>query len=137
MAVVADVNEIVRSYLVANAEIIAFFAPDSPRIYCPRLPENAQLPAVGLFVRGGSSSTYIPNIPSPSFQIDCWNDNLIGARLLYRTVYSALQGIQNVTVGSYQIMSAIEEVQGQDLVDVEIPEYFRVMTFFNMMIRAE
>ena len=134
---VADVNEIVRAYLIANADIIAFFTPDSPRVYCPRLPENAILPAVGLFVRGGSSSPYIPNIPSPSFQIDCWDKNSIGARLLYRTVYSALQGIQNVTVGAYQIMSAIEEVQGQDLVDNDIQNYFRTLTFFSIMIRAE
>ena len=137
MAIVADVNEIVRAYLVSNADIIAFFAPDAPRVYCPRLPENAKLPAVGLFVRGGSSSPYIPNIPSPSFQIDCWDDNSIGARALYRTIYSALQGIQNVTVGAYQIMSAIEEVQGQDLVDELVPNYFRVLTFFSVMVRAE
>ena len=137
MAVVADVNEIVRSYLIANLDIIALFAPDSPRIYCPRLPENTKLPAVNLFVRGGSSTPYIPNIPSPSFQIDCWDDNLIGARLLYRTVYSALQGIQDITVGAFKILSAIEEVQGQDLVDSEIPNYFRVLTFFSIMIRAE
>jgi len=137
MVIVADVNEIVRAYLVADAEIIALFAPDAPRVYCPRLPENASLPAVGLFVRGGSSSPYIPGIPSPSFQIDCWDDNSIGARLLYRTVYSALQGIQNVTVGAYQIMSAIEEVQGQDLVDELVPGYFRTLTFFSIMIKAE
>jgi len=137
MAIVADVNEIVRAYLIANVDIIAFFAPDAPRVYCPRLPENAKLPAVSLFVRGGSSSPYIPNIPSPSFQIDCWDDNLIGARLLYRTVYTSLQGIQMVTVGAYKILSAIEEVQGQDLVDVEIPNYFRVLSFYSIMIRAE
>lgn len=37
---------------------------------------------------------------------------------------------------SYKILSAIEEVQGQDLIDMEIPNYFRVLTFFNIMIRA-
>jgi len=137
MAIVADVNEIVRAYLIANADIIAFFVPDSPRVYCPRLPENAELPTVSLFVRVGSSSPYIPNIPSPSFQIDCWDDNLIGARLLYRTIYSSLQGIQNQTVGAYKILSAIEEVQGQDLVDTEIPNYFRVLAFFKFIIKAE
>ena len=106
------------------------------------------------------------------------------ARLVYRTLYAALQGIQNVSVASpaivigtdgndyacilahtanernkpitgaltatywsatgstgvvwvsgdsyrptYEIMSAIEEVQGQDLVDTEIQGYFRVLTF--------
>ena len=42
-----------------------------------------------------------------------------------------------MTVGAYKILSAIEEVQGMDLVDVEIPNYFRVLTYFNVMIRAE
>lgn len=38
---------------------------------------------------------------------------------------------------THEIMSAIEEVQGQDLVDTAIPKYFRVLTFFSVMIRAE
>lgn len=138
---IADVNQILRTHLVNNADIIAFFTPDSPRIYCPRLPENCVLPAIGLFVRGGSSTPYIPGMPEPSFQVDCWDDNPIGARLLYRTIYSVLQGIQNqkVTVdeSDYYILSAIEEVQGVDLVDIDVPGYFRVLTFFAIMIRAE
>ena len=133
-----DTNVILRAYLAADLGIIALFAPDPPRVYCPRLPENAKLPAVGLFVRGGSSTPYIPGIVSPSFQIDCWDDNLIGARLLYRTVYSALQGIQQqaVVIGlnTYYIKSAREEVQGVDMVDIEVPSYFRVLTFFEVII---
>ncbi|MCK4723773.1 MAG: hypothetical protein KAT75_10730, partial [Dehalococcoidia bacterium] len=62
-------------------------------------------------------------------------------RQVYRALYSVLQGVQNqlVTVdgSDYMILSAIEEVQGQDLQDVDIPEYFRVLTSFSMMIRAE
>jgi len=134
---IADTNKIIRDYLVANAGIIDFFDPDSPRIYCPRLPENAEIPAISFFTRGGTSTPYIPGIPSPSVQFDCWADDMIEARALYRILYVALEGIQNITVGSYQIMSAIEEVQGMDLVDVEIPNYHRVLTFFNIMIRAE
>ena len=131
----ADVNQVVRKYLVENADIIAFFAPDSPRVFCPRLPENTELPAIGLFVRGGVSTPYIPPLVNPSFQIDCWYDNPIGARSLYLAVYSALQGIQNVKVGSNYILSAIEEVQGQDLQDQDVPNFFRVLTFFEIMIR--
>jgi len=138
---VADVNEIIIAYLVVNADIIAFFAPTLPRIYCPRLPENAELPAAGLFVRGGSSTPYIPGILNPNFQIDCWDNNPIGARALYRTIYSSLQGIQNITVtvdgSDYLIMSAIEEVQGQDLQDIDVPTYYRVLALFSIMIRAE
>ncbi len=131
---VADVNAIIQTYLLTAASLVALVVD---RIYCPRLPEKATLPAVSYFVRGGLSTPYIPGIVEPSVQFDCWAANPIDAREVYRALYDALQGIQNITVGSYQIMSAIEEVQGQDLVDVEIPNYFRVLTFFSIMVRAE
>ncbi len=131
---IADVNSIMQTYLLTDTALVTLV---SDRIYCPRLPENASLPAVAYFVRGGLSTPYIPGIVNPSFQFDCWADDPIEARSIYRALYDSLQGIQNITVGSYQIMSAIEEVQGVDLVDAEIPNYFRVLTFFDVMIRAE
>ena len=131
---IADTNSIIRAYLATCTTLTALVGT---RIYCPRLPENATLPAVGFFSRGGMSTPYIPGIVTPSVQFDCWADDPIEAREIYRALYDNLQGIQNITVGSYQIMSAIEEVQGQDLVDTEIPNYFRVLTFFSIMIRAE
>lgn len=150
---IPDVNAVVRKYLAEHADVIAFFAPDLPRVFCPRLPENTKIPAIGLFVRGGVSTPYIPPIVSPSLQIDCWaKDELqldgtikhgsIIARELYLVVYSVLQGIQNISVevpaGSgiyYKILSAREEVQGQDLVDIDVQGYFRVLTFFEIMVR--
>ena len=129
-----DTNTIIRTYLAAQTTLTDVV---STRIMCPRLKENTTLPALGFFTRGGESSPYIPGIVTPSVQFDCWADNPIGARNVYRKLYDALQGSQNITVGSYQIMSAIEEVQGQDLVDVEIPNYFRVLAFFEIMVRAE
>jgi len=143
-----DTNYIIREYLVNNAGMIAFFAPDAPRIYCPRLPEKTTLPAISFFTRGGSSSPYIPPLPEPSVQFDCWAEEYAGApssasvraRTVYRALYDVLQGIQRevVAVGgtSYIIWSAIEEVQGQDLVDVDIQGYFRTMAFFKFMIKA-
>lgn len=137
-----DVNAVLRTYLVANAGLITLVGTPLPvRIYCPRLPENAVLPAVGFFVRGGTSTPYIPNIPTPSFQFDCWGRSVIEARAVYRAVYDALQGIQNIAVviapTTYYILSAREEVQGQDLADTtEVPNYFRVLTFFEVMIRG-
>jgi len=129
-----DTNAVVRAYLVADAGIIDFFAPDAPRIYCPRLPEGATLPAIGFFTRGGSASPYIPDIPTPSVQFDCWADSSIVARELYRKLYDALQGIQMVAVGANMIKSAREEVQGQDIQDQDIPNYFRVLTFFEIIV---
>lgn len=131
-----DTNSVTRTYLAANTGLIALVGT---RIYCPRLPENATLPAIGFFTRGGTSTPYIPGMPAPSVQFDCWADDPIEARQVYRALYDALQGIQNVkvTIGAtdYYILSAKEEVQGQDLVDSEIPNYFRVLTFFEIMIR--
>ena len=134
----SDTNAIIKSYLATDTALAALV---SDRIYCPRLPEGATLPAIGFFTRGGTSTPYIPEIPTPSVQFDCWAETSatehgsIIARRVYRALYDALQGIQNVAVGSNYILSAREEVQGQDLVDSEIPNYFRVLTFFEIMVR--
>ncbi len=135
-----DTNQVIRAYLASGAGLTAaLVALVGTRIYCPRLPENATLPAVGFFTRGGSSTPYIPDLPSPSVQFDCWASSPIVARQVYRALYDALQGIQNqsVTIGAatYYILSAREEVQGQDLQDIDIPDRFRVLTFFEIMLR--
>jgi len=139
-----DTNAVIFKYLstasAATNPLLALVKSGSvTRIYCPRAPENAVLPNVTFFTRGGTSTPYIPVLPSPSVQFDCWADNLIDAREVYRTLYDALQGIQNIDVvigvTPYVILSAIEEVQGQDLVDTDIPNRFRVLTFFSIMIR--
>ena len=135
---IGDVNSILRAYLVSQASLTSIV---DTRIYCPRLPENCELPAISYFVRGGASTPYIPPIVTPSFQIDCWADNPIDARNVYRKLYEVLHGIQNIDVvlggTTYRILSAREEVQGQDLQDEEIPGYFRVISFWEVMIRAE
>ena len=131
-----DTNSIIRTYLTTSStKVDPLIALVGARIYCPRLPENHTLPAIGYFTRGGSATPYIPDMPNPSVQFDCWADDPIEARSIYLALYDALQGIQNVAVGSNYILSAIEEVQGQDLVDMEIPDYFRVLTFFSILIR--
>jgi len=145
----ADSNTIIRSYLVAQTTLTDVV---STRIYCPRLPEGESLtlPSISFFTRGGGAaySAYIPGIVEPSVQFDCWATDIAGgltgpreARRVYRALYDVLQGIQRevVTVDGtdYIIWSAIEEVQGMDLVDSEIPNYFRVLTFFKFMIKAE
>jgi len=144
-----DTNSIIREFLVNETTLTDIV---SERIYCPRLPEGESLtlPSISFFTRGGGAaySAYIPGIVEPSVQFDCWATNIAGgltgpreARRVYRALYDVLQGIQRevVTVGGtdYIIWSAIEEVQGMDLVDSEIPNYFRVLTFFKFMIKAE
>lgn len=133
---IADTNSIIRAYLITCGTLTTLLATVNS-IYCPRLPENTVLPAISFFTRGGVSTPYIPGIISPSIQFDCWANDPIDAREVYRALYDSLQGIQDQAVGAYKILSAIEEVQGQDLVDVDIPNYFRVVTYFSMMIRAE
>ncbi len=140
-----DTNAIILAYLVAQEALTAVVGT---RIMAPRLAENTTYPAVSFFTRGGESTPYIPGIVSPSVQFDCWAKDINGglsgprgARLVYNVVYDVLQGIQRqvVSVGGidYIIWSAIEEVQGQDLVDTDIiPNLFRVLTFFSFVIKA-
>ena len=129
-----DTNEVILAYLLTQP--VATLVSD--RIMSPRLYENCDLPAISFFTRGGTSTPYIPGIPTPSVQFDCWADNPIEAREVYRSLYDALQGIQNVKVTipptDYYILSALEEIQGQDLID-EIQGYFRVLAFFELKIR--
>lgn len=127
---IPDVDKVIRDYLVTCGTLTALVGT---KIYCPRLPENTELPAISFFIRGGGSTPYIPPIVEPSVQFDCWANDLIIARNVYDKLYDNLQGIQNITVGTSKILSAIEEVQGQDLID-EIPGYFRVLTFFKFII---
>jgi len=135
---ITDTNAVIRSYLTTSStKVDPLIALVSDQIYCPRLKENATLPAVSYFTRGGTSNPHIEKIVSPSVQFNCWADNPIDAREVYRALFNALQGIQMVKVGSYYIMSAIEEVQGQDLVDVDIPNYFSVLVFYEIMVRAD
>jgi len=131
-----DTNYILREYLLDQSAITDLV---STRIYCPRAPENAELPNITFFTRGGVSTPYIPDYASPSVQIDCWADDSIEAREIYRALYDSLQGIQDesITVGGtdYLIASAIEEVVGQDLVDTDIPGRFRVLSFWEIIVK--
>jgi len=131
-----DTNSIIYAFLIDQTNLTDIV---STRISATRLPENRDLPALGFMTRGGQSTPYIPGIIDPSVQFDCWGSTPIAARQVYRALYDVLQGVQNQTVtvdgSDYLLMSAIEEVQGQDLND-EIQKYFRVLTFFRFMIRA-
>lgn len=141
-----DVNILIRTYLLTSTAItdplIALIGgAGNERLYCPRLPENATLPAIGYFTRGGGSSYQQPAGVYPSIQFDCWADNPIDARKVYRALYDALQGLGNASVvvggNTYYIIQAREEVQGQDLQDADIPGYFRVITFYQVTIRDD
>lgn len=138
-----DTNILIRTYLltssVLTAPLIALIGGASPRLYCPRLPENAILPAISFFTRGGSADAAITSIFSPSVQFDCWAASLGEAREVYRALYDCLHSLDSVGVtidGTlYYITKAREEVQGQDLQDVDIPSYFLVRTFYSITIR--
>jgi hypothetical protein len=106
------------------------------------VPQGGSIPAVSYFRRGGVSNDYVPGIVDPSFQIDCWANDSITAESIYRALYDALQGIQNVAVAigasTYHILGAKEETQGTGpLRDVDNPNLFRVLAFFSVKISAE
>ena len=132
-----DTNKIIRKYLVGESTLTDI---TSTRIYCPRLPENCTLPALAFKTMGGSSNPHIPPIVKPTIQFYCYDDDPIDARALYVALTQVLQGIQNesVTIGAdtYRIMSAVEEGQGQDFEDDEIPNYFMVLAFYQIEIET-
>ncbi len=137
----ADSNAIVRAHLVTVGALTALIGGAVPRIYILRLPENCELPALSFFTRGGISNPHQAPIPAPSVQFDCWGNNPIEARSIYDALHDALQGLtgQDVVIAgsTYRIASAVEEVVGQDLVDTEIQNYFRTLTFYRIDIISE
>jgi len=145
---IGDINSIIRKWLSACTTLIALIGTADPRIYCPRLEENATLPAVSFKVIGGDSTPYIPGIVEPLVEFDCWANNLEDAREVYRALYDNLQGIQGRTgwlsfpliwpvVWGHRLLSAIEENRGADLVDTDIQNRFRKRTTFRIMVRGE
>jgi hypothetical protein len=108
------------------------------------LPAGATLPAISYFTRGGRNDPYIPDLSRISVQFDCWaldsasEKGSIVAHNVYRKLYDELQGLQDttITIGAttYKIKSVIEEVSGQNLVDDNVPNYFRTLTFFEWII---
>jgi hypothetical protein len=130
-----DANKIVRAYLLTQPVSTLV----GNRVYTLRAPDDSSVPNVTLMVRGGSANPYIPEMPGPSFQIDCWSTSPIDARKIYLSMYDSLQGLQNQSVvigaNTYHIASAIEEVHGQDLEDVDIPGRFRVLSFWKILVK--
>ena len=132
-----DTNVVIREYLIAMPAIAALVGE---RVYAANpLPEDATLPCISFFTRGGTTIPSVPTILIPSIQFSCWADDPIEARSIYRALYDELNGLYdaNVTIGGtvYWIMRAIEETQGQDLQDTDIPEYWRVLAFYAITIR--
>jgi hypothetical protein len=138
-----DENTIIRTFLLSQASLTALV---SQRIFCPRLPENTALPAIGFFARGGNTNPFTKSIKSPSVQFDCWGTTPIEARSLYLALFDVLQGVGGfyahyvpVVVGAntYYILGAKEESIGQDIQDVSTPNYYKVLSFFNIKIQIE
>lgn len=139
---IPDANAIVRAYLLTKIDLTGLV---EQKIYCPALPEGTLLPAISYFSRGGSSVPFIPGAVAPSFQFDCYASTLIIAREVYRALWRALSGIGGYHGGqqavaldgtTYYIISTREEVHGQDMIDIEIPNYYRVLTFFEIIIQC-
>ena len=131
-----DSNVVIRDYLVSRPALIALV---STRIYAANpLPENAALPAISFFTRGGTSIPSVPTRIVPSVQFSCWADDPVEAREIYRALYDELNGLYDATVtidGTvYYILRAVEEVQGQDIQDTDFQGYWKVLTFYSITI---
>lgn len=135
-------HTVIWAYLAGKAAITAIVGTDPIRIYSPRVPEGSELPALGYLSRGGPpNNPYIPGIQKVSFQFDCWADSFLGARALSLALYNSLQGVQNEDVlvdgTTYKILGARAETPGQDMQDLDIPTWFRVLIFYEIMVKCE
>lgn len=132
-----DTNIVIREYLISKASLTDLV---EERIYAANpLPENATLPAIAFFTRGGTSLSAVPTVVSPSVQFTCWADDALEARKIYRALYDVLNGLGNAEITlegiNYYITAALEEVQGQDIQDADVKNYWRVVSFYSITIR--
>jgi len=128
---IPDSSSVVMSYL---RTVTALTALVGTRIYGLRLPESPTLPAVVFQARGGQANPEIPDLAAPSYQFTCWGGTQREARQVYRALYDGLQGLSNQAVGDNMIVSAVEEVQGQEMIDPDTEWHF-VLTFFSLLVR--
>ena len=132
-----DTNIVILTYLLSKTDITDLVGT---RVYAANpLPENATLPAINFFVRGGTSIPQVPKVVMPSIQINCWAETPEDSREVYRAVYDVLNGLGNyectIDGTTYYISGSIEEVQGQDIQDISIQEYWNTMAFYQITIR--
>lgn len=132
-----DVKTILSAFLLAQETLTDVVGNN---IFCPRLPHNEDIPAVVFKRRGGQSNPHVPPIVDPSFQFICYGGTPEEAESVNIALYDVLQGIQeqSVTIGAntYMIKSAIEEGQGGDFEDTDIPRYFGVVVFYRIKIQT-
>lgn len=132
-----DTNVVIREYLIAQATLTDLVGE---RIYAANpLPENTPLPAIAFFTRGGTSLSAVPVVVSPSVQFNCWAEDPIEARKIYRALYDVLNGLGNAEITidgiNYYITGVVEETQGQDIQSTDIPGYWNTLTFYSITIR--
>ena len=136
----ADTNIIIRDYLLTQTALVNLVGGATPRIDFPRLPDGELLPAIAFETVGGQSDPYVPGIVYPSVRFHCWADSTLVSRQVYRALFDALQGIQNIIVTisgvDYKIFSCMEVTQGIDMQDIDLPTYFRTIATFKFAIRA-
>jgi len=133
-----DVNAKVREFLLADATFKAKVG--NTRVHWPGLPEGVNPmkdgESVALMTRGGPSDPCVPYL-MPSVQFKCYAPTSVRARTLYRAIYDALVGdmtdpiTQQRALNAYNILSAIEQMQGIDLIDPETKWPF-VLTFWEI-----
>ena len=131
-----DTNVVILTYLLSKTDITDLVGQ---RVYAANpLPENVTLPAINFFTRGGTSIAEVPKVVIPSIQVNCWADDPVESRKIYRAVYDVLNGLGNyectIDGTTYYIIYTREEVQGQDIQDT-IQGFWNTMAFYSITIR--
>lgn len=116
-----DPNNALRALLLADTGVSGLVGD---RIYAPTIPQDfnpSQGLGLAISTRGGTAEDECP-ILTLSMQFVAWapTDEGINARAVYRAVFDALHGKNNIDLGQLgYVLSAMEEVAGQDGADPE------------------
>jgi len=142
MPIEVNPDKIIWAYLGAVEALTDIVGTLPIRIYGGAVPEGAGYPSISYSSRGGPPpNPYITGIQKISYQFDCWAETALGASALQIALFNALQGVQNEEVvvdgTTYKILGARAETPPQELMTEDIPTIYRVLTFFEIMLKCE
>lgn len=130
-----DPTKVLIEYLKKSATPL--YTSVGTRIYCPRLPEdfhNSE-PALVLFCRSGIAHRKVP-VFTPSYQIACYGGSpyAADAKAVYLALHDVLHEVSMESTASGMLMSAHEEIMGQELIDPDT-DWPYILTFYQCNMR--
>jgi hypothetical protein len=138
---VINANSLIRQYLLTQSTVTNLLGTNKDgSIYAaPDLPEHydaAKGPCIQLFRTGGMSHPEIPELVEPIVHIRVWADQQKYklASDVYGAVHDVLHGVNEITLSSGTIISAIEATGPTELTDPD-SSWVMVNSSYQVMAR--